>query len=839
MSIVDNSLLVHDMGVLRQTEKVEQKRVGTTINEFGGSKLDYTNPQPRFEGTERPPELKTISARAPSVVRGETYELRKESGLDPQTPLGKLWRTVSRQHMENRPLFNSCNQSLKEIRQGYTLINSPPEYDVGGHAQALKDQAEKLRYLAQQCFSSGQGAGIQIGDTGVELGPRMKEMLLQAASELEELGNYLEDMPDPRPTMKDVGHFKSFETLGAMNVLDEKIEEKKGQIDTLLQGIPGGTNWENLLKTDDTDLQDELGGEVDQEVIDQLKTHRDGLQLLVDTRVQLGERHDILTGNTDDDTFKGEQPMSKSKLTKALGKEKPNILDKLFGKLGLTAFGRAQKDMTETIRNGGMPPLSNPKMSEAKMMTTLLQERLKQAGMGDISGDEISDQLEHEHVQALSNQQTWDKIEKEVKLSINGETKNFTSTLTPHSKLTGKPEELEDGKGVCCHDAKNEISSNVWQSELKDDRGEVMFRQMRTGVNCAYEIEDDVKRKEVNEGRARQMLTLHVHSDPRVGEQIDDGKDPIVIKNLWVSHLTPDGFRSGVEDELKMSREQSDAMKSLAGVHTFTVMHNGEPREIRVKYEPIMFSMGVNFGAVGLLSDLSLGRSGNWDTANREFNNDSMTQLLGDGFLSGTDEPGGWVGEGLKNNRDLIAKSEKEIVDILRNLGGNQPVPGSQQELRMQELEQTTRDARASNERIEVLARQVRQIWTSGEYKTQTEDPYKMSSRLGVLGYEIGCSITSNCKSNKDRNSYGDVHMKDLSIQMHEKGEIRGPNQPRSREEQLNLRTLSRQSGNSELQRYNVGGAGYKLEKVGMVYYEQGLQYHDDSFLGFGKFTAT
>ena len=41
------------------------------------------------------------------------------------------------------------------------------------------------------------------------------------------------------------------------------------------------------------------------------------------------------------------------------------------------------------------------------------------------------------------------------------------------------------------------------------------------------------------------------------------------------------------------------------------------------------------------------------------------------------------------------------------------------------------------------------------------------------------------------------------------------------------------------MQRYNVGGAGYKLEKVGMVYYEQGLKYHDDSFLGFGPFTAT
>jgi len=108
-----------------------------------------------------------------------------------------------------------------------------------------------------------------------------------------------------------------------------------------------------------------------------------------------------------------------------------------------------------------------------------------------------------------------------------------------------------------------------------------------------------------------------------------------------------------------------------------------------------------------------------------------------------------------------------------------------------------------------------------------------------VLGYELGCAITSNCKSNKDRNSYGDVHMKDLTIQMHTKGEVRGPNEPRSREEELNLRTLTRESGNHELQRLNVGGAGYKLSGVERAFLAQGLPVGDPGFYGLGKFTAT
>ena len=98
-----------------------------------------------------------------------------------------------------------------------------------------------------------------------------------------------------------------------------------------------------------------------------------------------------------------------------------------------------------------------------------------------------------------------------------------------------------------CHDGESEIPVNMWQSELKDETGRTMFRQLRTGVNCAYEITDTNDRKMANLSRARDMLETHVKTHPGVQEKLKDGQgtqdNPVVLRNVWVSHLTPAPFR--------------------------------------------------------------------------------------------------------------------------------------------------------------------------------------------------------------------------------------------------------------------------------------------------------
>jgi hypothetical protein len=511
-----------------------------------------------------------------------------------------------------------------------------------------------------------------------------------------------------------------------------------------------------------------------------------------------------------------------------------------------------------------MPPMSSSKAQESRMMAMLLSERLKEANVGgNFSVDSLEKDIKHQHVQALGKDQNWDRIDKEFSLTINGESRRFTSTLTPQSQITNGAFGPEPGTGVCCHDGESTDPVNLWQSELKDEDGNVMFRQIRTGVNCAYEITDPDERKEANDSRLRQLVMVAIGSDPKLQEQARDQLDPnkqpkapIVVQNLWISHLTPDvirgtGIKGQQENERMMALEQYQAMQDLKnlGETEITVPgQDGQEIKLLVKYEPIMFNFGVNAGAVAFGgSDLT----GGWSFSNENFNEPSMELLMGRPAMEGG-EMGGWVGQALETNRAKITQAEEEIARLKaqqdRELLGELPTGQDVQEQdddvldveeRLGELQQIITEARASNERIEALSKQVQDLWVSGEYMTQGEDPYKMSSRLGVLGFELGSVVTSNCKSNKDRNSYGDVHMKDLSIQMREKGELRAPNQPRSREEQINLRTIGRQCGNSELQTLNVGGAGYKLEGVEQVYLEQGLLNNDSGFMGYGGYTAT
>ena len=766
---------------------------------------------------------------------------------DPNGPLDQLLTSLDSVRRSDPTLYTRCDRALDDVEEGLSLLKSPPEYDTRAYAGQLKAQAQLLRDMSAGMFGKGEGGDVMIGgDDGVPLGPRIKEMLDQTAQELEDYSNYVGDKPDPRPTMQSVGHFKSFETLGAAITLNNYIDQKTKQIEDMVGGL--GVSVAGLLTLSDNEI-DNMFGDVHEGPNPQaLKDHRDGLKLLLQTKDQLESRHARFSGKIGNE-FTSTQALDKEGLTEAMGKKKPGLFEKLFQFLGMNTFARAMKEMDHNVGHGGMPPTVSPYMTESRMMTKLLGERLKQAGFEGISSKDLSHEIEHNHVKALSEEQEWDVIDNDMHLVIDGQNRTFKSVLTPHNQL-GTTNTPGEGNGVCCHDGESEIPINMWQSELKDENGKTMFRQLRTGVNCAYDIKEEGDRKDANLKRAKGMLDAHVKTHPGVQQQLDEDppkgsmQNPVVLRNVWVSHLTPDFARPIIkglnENELMMSREQNEAMQMLSnGVHRYTVMDgDNQPREFYVKYEPIMFSMGVNVGAVGWYS----GAGGGWGTANPEFNEPSMEILLGrDGMNGG--EFGGWAKDAIDANNRRLSDLHTEMNELSNDLdfddGDLDENTVQAKKARIEELKKEIAPLRASNERIEALAQQVQQLWSSGDFQKAGEDPYKMSSRLGVLGYELGCAITSNCKSNKDRNSYGDVHMKDLSIQMHTKGEVRGPNEPRSREEQLNLRTLTRESGNHELQKLNVGGAGYKLEGVARAFQAQGLPVDDPGFYGLGKYTAT
>jgi hypothetical protein len=163
-----------------------------------------------------------------------------------------------------------------------------------------------------------------------------------------------------------------------------------------------------------------------------------------------------------------------------------------------------------------------------------------------------------------------------------------------------------------------------------------------------------------------------------------------------------------------------------------------------------------------------------WSLANSEFNVPSMTKLLGgSGAQGGT--VGDWVGEAIAAN----AKRMRRALEENLNLVFDDTCPRMiRRNARSNTTGSTPRGIqRADRSETGAGSLDRRQIHDAGRI------PYKMSSRLGVLGYEIGLPITSNCKSN--RNSDANVHMRDLAIQMPTKGELHASNQPRSREEKF------------------------------------------------------
>src|SRR4051812_19146178 len=121
MSIVSNSLLVHDMGLLQQTETVQRARVETS-NEFGGLKLEKSTPQVRNDRPEPAPELKELRELAPYIAKGERVTPKSETKIfDPQGPLTQLIDTMDKIRDTNPTLYARCERALQDMGQGFSL----------------------------------------------------------------------------------------------------------------------------------------------------------------------------------------------------------------------------------------------------------------------------------------------------------------------------------------------------------------------------------------------------------------------------------------------------------------------------------------------------------------------------------------------------------------------------------------------------------------------------------------------------------------------------------------------------------------------------------------------
>ena len=185
---------------------------------------------------------------------------------------------------------------------------------------------------------------------------------------------------------------------------------------------------------------------------------------------------------------------------------------------------------------------------------------------------------------------------------------------------------------------------------------------------------------------------------------------------------------------------------------------------------------------------------------------------------------GGWGVTKDMNAKGLIElnnQANKAIVELETEKPG----------LSGAESERRANTARA----IRNLIRQINIIDQRKTYSSDGHEAYKMASRIAVLTYLLGGVPAWNCKSGKDRTGMMDVECKFLATLAALGKDIPEPGAQLNAEQKMLYRNLLLQSGNHEMQKYNTGIAGYKLEGVGSITERIGDIASQRMFLGASK----
>ena len=405
----------------------------------------------------------------------------------------------------------------------------------------------------------------------------------------------------------------------------------------------------------------------------------------------------------------------------------------------------------------------------------------------------------------ILNEGNWDPIEKNVTFTLEGVSLKGKSVITPAAHMGGEMTKLyNDGgpKGYNCQsfgEAKHAV--NLAHSEFKveiDGKQQTIFSGIRHGVHAAVDISSKRDFKTANESRARETLIAAFTSNPSlVKKALAKPNEPCEFVFNSVSLLTPDFARNifggKYEDEKTMLKAQTEAYQSLNGKPIELEVKDENGKMVKVKIQPVIttFNYGVNWGGVGGLSALF----GGWG-ATKDMNAKGLVEL----------------------NRFANTR----LTEIESQIGSSADSA---------ERQRLAKNAAA----IRTLLRQINSIDQQKTYSSDGHEAYKMASRIAVLTNLLGGVPAWNCKSGKDRTGMMDVECKFLATLVALGKDIPEPGAQLNAEQKMLYRNLLLQSGNHEMQKYNTGIAGYKLEGVGSITERIGDIASQRMFLGASK----
>ncbi|EDT3575668.1 TPA: type III secretion system effector inositol phosphate phosphatase [Salmonella enterica subsp. diarizonae serovar 48:k:-] len=362
------------------------------------------------------------------------------------------------------------------------------------------------------------------------------------------------------------------------------------------------------------------------------------------------------------------------------------------------------------------------------------------------------------------NSQPWQTIKNT--LTHNGH--QYTNMQLPAADMKIGTQDIfpsaYQGKGVCSWDTKNiHHANNLWMSTVsahEDGKDKTLFCGIRHGVLSPYDVKDPLLRQTGAENKAKEVLTAALFSKPELLTRALEG-EAVNVKLVSVGLLTASNV---LGKEGTMVEDQMRAWQSLTQpgkmIHLKIRNKDGELQTVKIKPEIAAFNVGVNELALKLGFGLKTSDS---------YNVEALHQLLGND-LRPEAKPGGWVG------------------DWLAQYPNNYKV-------------------------VNILARQIKDIWKNNLHHKDGGEPYKLAERLAMLANEIDAVPAWNCKSGKDRTGMMDSEIKREIICLHQTHTLNAPGSLPDRSGQEIFQKVLLNSGNLEIQKQNTGGAGNKVMK--------------------------
>ncbi|EJU8851196.1 type III secretion system effector inositol phosphate phosphatase [Salmonella enterica] len=362
------------------------------------------------------------------------------------------------------------------------------------------------------------------------------------------------------------------------------------------------------------------------------------------------------------------------------------------------------------------------------------------------------------------NSQPWQTIKNT--LTHNGH--QYTNTQLPAADMKIGTQDIfpsaYQGKGVCSWDTKNiHHANNLWMSTVsahEDGKDKTLFCGIRHGVLSPYDVKDPLLRQTGAENKAKEVLTAALFSKRELLTRALEG-EAVNVKLVSVGLLTASNV---LGKEGTMVEDQMRAWQSLTQpgkmIHLKIRNKDDELQTVKIKPEIAAFNVGVNELALKLGFGLKTSDS---------YNVEALHQLLGND-LRPEAKPGGWVGDWLAQYPDNY-----EVVNI--------------------------------------LARQIKDIWKNNLHHKDGGEPYKLAQRLAMLANEIDAVPAWNCKSGKDRTGMMDSEIKREIISLHQTHTLNAPGSLPDRSGQEIFQKVLLNSGNLEIQKQNTGGAGNKVMK--------------------------